>query len=90
MRLRSNLGEFLLLLSSKFLLMLVLQDSAHLSPISQLPCSLCELALDPLAVLCFGCPLFMSSLIPFGDSQFTEPCKMLLWFGIRWFSTQQD
>lgn len=80
----------MLLLSSEFLLMLILQDSAHLTPISQLPCSLCELALNLLAVLCFGCLLFMSSLVPFGGSQLIEHCKMLSWFGIRWFSTQQD
>lgn len=54
MRLWSNLGEFLLLLSTKFILMLVLQDSAHFTLISQLPCSLCELALNPLPVPSLG------------------------------------
>lgn len=45
-KLKNNLGEYLLLLSSKLLKMLISQESAHLIPASQSSCH--RLALNAL------------------------------------------
>lgn len=71
----NNSREHLLLLSSKFLKMLTLQESAHLISVSQRSCSCCELALDALncTVLHIGWVLLlMSSCLNFGGSALTE------------------
>lgn len=66
MKLKNNSRECLLLLSSKFLRMLILQECAHLTPGSQRPEHSNGTGL-PAA----GVPVFLSSLVHLGGSALT-------------------